>query len=59
MKLREFFYAGDSIPEIAEDKYPAFYFQLEKAILKSLKDNGWLTGEQYERCLEELPYADR
>lgn len=51
---REFVHVGDNAPEIAEQEYPEFLLQLQKAILASLKKRELLNHSQYRRCLDEI-----
>ena len=54
MKCREYIYVGESVPQVTEQEYTAFYMQFKKSILTSLKKRELLTYSQYDRCIEEI-----
>ena len=54
MKLREFIYVGDPVPEFNEQEHAAFLLNVQKSILLSLEKRNLLTASQRDRCITEL-----
>lgn len=54
MKCREFIYDGEPVLKMTEQEYTAFYLQIQKSIIASLKKRELLTDLQYKRCIEEI-----
>ena len=51
---REFIYIGEPLPKLDEKEHAAFFLNLQKGILRSLKQRNLLTPAQYQECLAEL-----
>ena len=51
---REFIYIGEPLPKLNEKEHAAFFLNLQKGILLSLKQRNLLTPAQYQECLAEL-----
>ena len=51
---REFIYIGEPLPKLDEKEHAAFFLNLQKGILLSLKQRNLLTPAQYQECLAEL-----
>ena len=51
---REFIYIGKPLPKLDEKEHAAFFLNLQKGILLSLKQRNLLTPAQYQECLAEL-----
>ncbi|MCI8483577.1 MAG: hypothetical protein HFH41_04470 [Lachnospiraceae bacterium] len=51
MKQKEFVYVGELVPELKEKDYPAFFMNMQKAILISLEKRNLLTPSQKNECL--------
>ena len=54
MAHREFIYIGEPLPKLDEKEHAAFFLNLQKGILLSLKQRNLLTPAQYQECLAEL-----
>ena len=54
MAHREFIYIGEPLPKLDEKEHVAFFLNLQKGILLSLKQRNLLTPAQYQECLTEL-----
>ena len=54
MAHREFIYIGKPLPKLDEKEHAAFFLNLQKGILLSLKQRNLLTPAQYQECLAEL-----
>lgn len=54
MTHREFIYIGEPLPKLNEKEHAAFFLNLQKGILLSLKQRNLLTPAQYQECLAEL-----
>ena len=54
MAHREFIYIGEPLPKLDEKEHAAFFLNLQKGILRSLKQRNLLTPAQYQECLAEL-----
>lgn len=54
MAHREFIYIGEPLPKLNEKEHTAFFLNLQKGILLSLKQRNLLTPAQYQECLAEL-----
>ena len=54
MAHREFIYIGEPLPKLNEKEHAAFFLNLQKGILLSLKQRNLLTPAQYQECLAEL-----
>lgn len=54
MAHREFIYIGEPLPKLYEKEHAAFFLNLQKGILLSLKQRNLLTPAQYQECLAEL-----
>lgn len=54
MKVREFVYTGDPVPELTEQEHGAFLMSIQKAMVYSLEKRSLLTSSQSKRCLDEL-----
>ena len=51
---REFIYIGEPLPKLNKNEHAAFFLNLQKGILLSLKQRNLLTPAQYQECLAEL-----
>ncbi len=51
---REFFYAGEDVPELNSRESREFLFNIQKALLLSLEKRMLITTAQREQCIIEL-----
>ncbi len=54
MKHRSFLYTGGAAPELNPKEHPAFFLNMQRAVLMSLEKKKLLTSSQRERCMEIL-----
>ncbi len=54
MKHRSFLYTGGAAPELSPKEHPAFFLNMQRAVLMSLEKKKLLTSSQRERCMEIL-----
>ena len=54
MAHREFIYIGEPLPKLDEKEHAAFFLNLQKGILLSLKQRNLLTPAKYQEFLAEL-----